>query len=135
MCVYTFIYTSKGTEYNRVEMKKFQDARAPLNLLKFKLQLKANAQEGFAIFHKELETVVLEQTKFLENLEYQVAVADATDPVQAMHSFHLPPHVGEQRPPSENVLLYIYSPSICTHIYECTYTCTQKSAHLHACSG
>lgn len=64
-------------------MKRFQDARAPLNLLKFKLQLKAKAQEGFTMFHKELENVVLEQTKFLENLEFQVAVADATDPVQA----------------------------------------------------
>ena len=68
-------------------MKKFNDARAPLNMLKFKLQIKAKEVEGFKIFFSELDTVVTEQTKFLENLEYQVAVADAMNPVQASIPF------------------------------------------------
>ena len=68
-------------------MKKFNDARAPLNMLKFKLQIKAKEQEPYKIFYTELDTVVTEQTKFLDALEYQIAVAEATDPVQASRPF------------------------------------------------
>ncbi len=50
-----------------------------------KLQLKAKepGKEGYAMFKTELDTAVAEQKKFLDNLEFQVAVAEAVDPVQA----------------------------------------------------
>ncbi len=52
-------------------------------MLKFKMQLKAEQQEAFTVFYNELDNVTTEQNKFLEKLEYQVAVAEAIDPVQA----------------------------------------------------
>ena len=63
-------------------MKKFVDAKAPLKTLMFKLQMKSQAEKGYDVFYKELENVTREQSKFLENIEYQVAVAEATDPAQ-----------------------------------------------------
>ena len=111
-------------------MKKFQDARAPLNLIKMKLQLKARDNDGYSIFHKEIEIIVLEQNKFMDDLEFKLAVAEATDPVQACPPFHLIPHVGERGPPSEKVLLCSSPMLIHTYIYNYTYTCTQTSAHL-----
>ena len=68
---------------NRAEIKKFVDAKAPLNMLKFKMKIKAEKVESYMTFHDELENVMKEQNKFLETVEYSVAVADAMDPVQA----------------------------------------------------
>ncbi len=67
--------TNIRSESYRVEMKKFGEAKAPLNMLKFKMQLKADKNEAFKVFYDELEKATLEQNKFLENLEYQVALS------------------------------------------------------------
>ena len=69
-------------ESNRVEMKKFADAKAPLTMLKIKMQLRAERNDAFTVFQNELENATAEQSKFFTKLEYEVAVADAMDPVQ-----------------------------------------------------
>ena len=79
-------------------MKKFGEVKAPLTMLKFKMRLKSEANVSFQVFTDELEKVTLEQAKFLEQLEYQVAVAEALDPVQDLV-----------------FLLYIYN--MCVNIY------------------
>ena len=68
---------------DRVDMKKFGDAKAPLGQIKFKLQIKADQQQEYQIFFKEIETIIKEQAKFTEKVEYAVAGAEALDPVQA----------------------------------------------------
>ena len=80
---------SDVSESNRVEMKKFNEAKGPLNMLKFKLQIKSEKNEAFKVFSDELDTVTVEQNKFFEKLEYQVAMAEAIDPVQVVCSFLL----------------------------------------------
>ena len=70
-------------ESYRVEIKKFVDAKAPLNMLKYEMQFKSEQNETYKVFYIELDTVIAEQNKFLESLEYQVAAAEAIDPVQA----------------------------------------------------
>ena len=78
----------------RVEMKNFNDAKAPLSMLKIKMQLKADKNQGLAVFKTELDNVTKEQSKFHEKLEYEIAVADAMDPVQACVFVHMymPPY-------------------------------------------
>ena len=68
-------------------MKKFCEMKAPLNMLKFKLQLKSQQNDAFKVFSDELENVTTEQNKFFEKLEYQVAVAEAVDPIQVVCAF------------------------------------------------
>ena len=63
-------------------MKKFNDARQPLNMLKHKVAIKAKADEGYSVFERELDKVLEEHQVFQENLEYQVVMAEAMDPVQ-----------------------------------------------------
>ena len=63
-------------------MKKFMDAKAPLTMLRIKMQLKATKNQAFAVFKDEIENVTNEQSKFQDKIEYEVAVADAMDPVQ-----------------------------------------------------
>ena len=65
-------------------MKKFTDARAPLTMLKFKMQIKARKMESYKIFHEELETMVDEQNKFFASCEMDVALAEMVDPVQVI---------------------------------------------------
>ena len=65
-------------------MKKFADARAPLTMLKFKMQIKARNMERYKIFHEELETMVDEQNKFFASCEMDVALAELVDPVQVI---------------------------------------------------
>ena len=65
-------------------MKKFADARAPLTMLKFKMQIKARNMERYKIFHEELETMVDEQNKFFASCEMDVAMAESVDPVQVI---------------------------------------------------
>ena len=79
-------------------MKKFGEVKAPLTMLKFKMRLKSEANVSFQVFTDELEKVTEEQAKFLEKLEYQVAVAEALDPVQDM------------------VFCYIYIYNMCVNI-------------------
>ena len=68
---------------DRVDMKKFSDAKAPLGQIKFKLQIKADQQPEYQMFFKEIETIMKEQAKFTEKVEFAVAEAEALDPVQA----------------------------------------------------
>jgi len=60
------------------------DLKAPLNMLKFRMQMKVEENEGFKCFSEELNTVTAEQTAFLDKLEYHVAKAENIDPVQAI---------------------------------------------------
>ena len=52
-------------------------------MLKYKMKFKAQEHDGFKVFYEELEKILNEQHKFLESVEFAVAVAEATDPVQA----------------------------------------------------
>ena len=65
-------------------MKKFTDARAPLTMLKFKMQIKARKMESYKIFQDELETMCDEQNKFFASCEMDVAMAESVDPVQVI---------------------------------------------------
>mgnify|MGYP003324086104 CR=1 FL=1 len=64
----------------KIEMKKFTDARACLNVLKIRMKLKAAEKPEWKIFEQQLQTIVDEQNKFLETL---IAVCDLLDPVEA----------------------------------------------------
>ena len=50
-------------------------------MLKIKLQIKAQQNSSYEVFYQELGKVIEEQSRFMGNLEYQVAVAEAMDPV------------------------------------------------------
>ncbi len=63
-------------------MKKFNDARQPLNMLKHKVAIKAKNDAGYSVFERELDKVLDEHLSFQENLEYQVVMAENSDPVQ-----------------------------------------------------
>ena len=63
-------------------MKKFADHKAPLNMLKIRMQMKSEKDDSYARFAQELQGVCTEQGGFLEDLEWKVAVAEATDPTQ-----------------------------------------------------
>ena len=73
-------------ESYRVEIKKFVDAKAPLNMLKYKMQYKSDVDESYKVFHNDIEAVVAQQSQFLESVERKVAEAEAIDPVQAFFS-------------------------------------------------
>ena len=83
LCNLIWASISDLSESDRVDVKKFQESKAPLTGLKFKMQLKASKNEAFKVWSDELDNIILEQNKFLENVEYNVAVAEAIDPVQA----------------------------------------------------
>ena len=72
-------------------MKKFSDAKAPLTMLKLKMQLKAQKMDTYTVFKDELEVMCEEQGTFFESCEMEVAVADTIDPVQVItfQSIHL----------------------------------------------
>ena len=65
-------------------MKKFTDARAPLTMLNFKMQIKARKMESYKIFQEELEIMCDEQNKFFAACEMDVAMAEAIGPVQVI---------------------------------------------------
>ena len=71
-------------------MRKFTDARAPLTMIKFKMQLKAEKVESYKVFQGELEKMCDEQNRFHASCELDVAKAESIDPVQvitfSMHS-------------------------------------------------
>ena len=69
---------------NRVEMKKFADSRAPLNLMKVKLNLKVKLQPAYKVFADELGNIVQEQQKFIDEMEYTVAESEAIDKAEAL---------------------------------------------------
>ena len=73
--------------------------KSPLSLLCTKMKLKAENDEGYAQFHKELAAVVEEQQKFSEEVEYDIAVAESLDPVQDCFFSMLQPCPCHQKPP------------------------------------
>jgi len=66
----------------RIEMKKFQDLKGPLAMLKIKMTMKAQTSTEYTIFAEEIASIINEQDKFIVALEWLVATAEATDPVQ-----------------------------------------------------
>jgi hypothetical protein len=63
-------------------MKKFNDARQPLNFVKHKMALKAVEQISYAVFDQELQIFIDEHNSFQGNMELKVVIAEAVDPVQ-----------------------------------------------------
>lgn len=112
------------------------EAKAPLNMLKFKMQLKASKNDAFKIFQEELEKMCDEQNKFLESLEYEVAVAEAVDPVQVSSfsntHFGLPGTFWTSRntTPYRSAHLHILMHRHCVSLYVYTLICTCIT-HLH----
>ena len=116
------------TESYRVEIKKFVDAKAPLNMLKYKMQFKSEQNEIYIFFYGEIDTVIAEQKKFLEKSEYQVAVAEAIDPVQAFVFlfFEQITDIGVSSPRIFNLSLLMH-----TGVYICTHTCMPQMFITH----
>ena len=70
-------------ESNRIDMEKnFGDAKAPLNMLQFWLQLKAFKNDAFKPFFEELDKAFVEQNRSMERLGYDVATCEVIEPVQ-----------------------------------------------------
>ena len=69
---------------NRVEMKKFGDSRAPLNLMKVKLTLKIKVRPEYQVFADELGNIIQEGQKFIDEMEYTVAESEAMDKAEAL---------------------------------------------------
>ena len=70
---------------DRIEMLKFQSARAPLNMLKVKMKLKMTNKsyyDSFNSFYDDLEKTISEQGIFQDELELDIATAEDIDPVQ-----------------------------------------------------
>ena len=61
-------------------MKKFIEVKAPLGMLKRKMDLKAKATPAYEVWGNEIENMMKEQEAFLNQLEYKVVVAESTDP-------------------------------------------------------
>ena len=65
-------------------MKKFHDLKGPLAMLKIKMTMKAQTSTEYTIFAEEITSIINEQDKFIVALEWLVATAEATDPVQVI---------------------------------------------------
>ena len=63
-------------------MKKFNDARQPLNFVKHKMALKSAEQISYAVFDKELQVFIDEHNAFQGSLELEVVKTEAVDAVQ-----------------------------------------------------
>jgi len=63
-------------------MKKFNDARQPLNFVKHKMALKSAEQISYAVFDKELQVFIDEHNAFQGSLELEVVKAEAVDAIQ-----------------------------------------------------
>ena len=97
-------------------MKKFVEAKAPMNMLKYKMKIKAEAKPDFKVFYDEIETLTKEQNTFVENLEFQMAVAEAIDPVQdGVFAFSNEHVFYQERRPAAPLL------SIGVFTYDCSY--------------
>ena len=69
-------------------MKKFTEEKFPLQLLKFKLQILAEKKPEYQVFHEQISKMTEEQNRFVEKLEYKLAVAEAVNPVQDLFFFY-----------------------------------------------
>jgi hypothetical protein len=92
-CAYVHIYVCAQRDMDvdvhshtssRVEMKKFADSRAPLNLMKVKLTLKIKVRPEYKVFADELANIIQEQQKFIDEMEYTVAESEAIDKAEAL---------------------------------------------------
>jgi hypothetical protein len=63
-------------------MKKFNDARQPLNFVKHKMALKAVEQNSYAVFDQELQILMDEHNACQGNMELKVVIAEAVVSVQ-----------------------------------------------------
>jgi|TARA_B110000261_G_scaffold158194_1_gene194231 hypothetical protein len=63
-------------------MKKFNDARQPLNLVKHRMALKAVSSSSWVVFDQELQLFIDEHNAFQGNMEMKVVIAEAVDAVQ-----------------------------------------------------
>ena len=63
-------------------MKQFQEAKAPLNMLKVKMRIKADKNVCYQPFYESIDATTTEQTTFLDELETEVALAESIDPTQ-----------------------------------------------------
>ena len=75
-----------ATERNasdRTELKKFQDLKTPLSMLRVRMQMKSEENESYKVFANEIENICNEQGSFLGAFEVELAKADALDKVQA----------------------------------------------------
>ena len=73
---------------SRVEIKKFNDVRSGWDKLKIKLQIKATETPSYDVFTKEVCAAMDEQQNYINKLEYDMAVAEAMDPVQVCFVLH-----------------------------------------------
>ena len=69
---------------NRIDVKKFVDAKAPLNMMKLKMQMKADKDPQWEMWANELTKMTTEQHAFLEDLEWNIAVAEAIEPAEVI---------------------------------------------------
>ena len=53
-----------------------------MTMVKIRMKLKAESDEAYSKFYEELEAVCLEQARFVDALEYSMAVAESMDPAQ-----------------------------------------------------
>ena len=138
----------------RVEMKKFGETKGPMNMLKIKMGLKAESNSSFSCWTAELGKVCDEQSKFLEKVEYQVAVAENSDPAQVGYFLICGPRREQSlldlSPSCLYIYIYIYihvwgyssyilptsSPLCPPHVYLYThiYTHISISTLQHLCS-
>ncbi len=63
-------------------MKKFQEHKGPLQMLKAKMMIKAEAKPEYKCLADELMAITTEQDKFFEECHWSMALAEATDKVQ-----------------------------------------------------
>ena len=63
-------------------MKKFNDARQPLNFVKHKMALKSAEHSSYVVFDKELQVLIDEHIAFQGTLELECVKAEAMDAVQ-----------------------------------------------------
>ena len=63
-------------------MNQFREAKAPLNMLKVKMRIKADKNVAYQPFYEAIDATTTEQTIFLDELETEVALAEAIDSKQ-----------------------------------------------------
>ena len=71
-------------KYNRIDVKKFVDAKAPLNMMKLKMQMKADKDPQWVMWANEISKMTAEQQAFLDDIEWNIAVAEALEPAEVI---------------------------------------------------
>ena len=63
-------------------MNQFREAKAPLNMLKVRMRIKADKNVAYQPFYEAIDATTTEQTIFLDELETAVALAETIDSKQ-----------------------------------------------------